>query len=157
MLLNLTKFESVREGAKLQARLIDHTLPTLPDNTVFVSVPTIRTHIRQRGFDHAWLIAREVAKRRGARSAEIVGRIGRHVQHGTTRSQRQKQAAESYRVKRRLSADTTYIIVDDVYTTGYTVKYVAKALRDAGAGDVWVAVTARQPWSDPRLLGNDTI
>lgn len=147
-LIDKTKFESVRQGCIVQARLINSILPTLPERTVIVPVPTIRRHIRQRGYDHSLLIAREIAKSRDVVAQPLVKRRASYVQHGSSRSDRRRQAAESYTVTDVLSSDVTYIIIDDVFTTGYTVKYVAKALRQAGAGDVWVVVTARQPWSD---------
>jgi len=37
-----------------------------------------------------------------------------------------------------------YLLVDDVMTTGSTLKYAARALKQAGASQVWVAVIARQ-------------
>lgn len=154
-LIDATKFESVRAGCAIQARLLDQVLPVLPAGAVIVPVPTIRTHIRQRGYDHSLMIARELAKRRGATCSAVVKRRGHSVQHGATRSARRKQAADSYWVDTRLAGDATYVIVDDVFTTGYTVQYMARALRAAGAGDVWVAVTARQPWSEPRQLASD--
>jgi predicted amidophosphoribosyltransferase len=48
-------------------------------------------------------------------------------------------------VTRNINEDACYLLVDDVVTTGATIKYAAKALKDAGAGDVWVAAIARQP------------
>ena len=36
------------------------------------------------------------------------------------------------------------IKIDDILTTGATIKYASLALRDAGAKHIWVAVVARQ-------------
>ncbi|MET0980124.1 MAG: phosphoribosyltransferase family protein [Candidatus Saccharimonadales bacterium] len=37
------------------------------------------------------------------------------------------------------------MLIDDVVTTGATIKYAAESLRQAGATQIWVAVIARQP------------
>jgi len=38
------------------------------------------------------------------------------------------------------------LIVDDVFTEGFTIREVAKALLDAGADEVSEIVLAREPW-----------
>lgn len=144
-LVSASKFGSSRAGCDMQAELIDDILPKLPDNTVVVPVPTIARHIRERGYGHAERIARTLARRRGVVASELIGRRVQYVQHGATRSERKRQAADSYAVKSKIDSGATYLLVDDVFTTGFTVQYVAQALRDAGASDVWVAVTSRQP------------
>jgi len=38
----------------------------------------------------------------------------------------------------------TYIILDDIVTTGATVSEAARVLREAGATSVWVVAVAKQ-------------
>lgn len=147
-LVSASKFGSNRAGCDAQAELLDRILPRLPDNTVVVPVPTIARHIRERGYGHAERIARTLARRRGVSSIECIGRKTQYIQHGSSRSDRKRQAANSYFVNLNIDPAATYLLVDDVYTTGFTMHYVAQALRDAGASDVWIAVTSRQPIDD---------
>lgn len=144
-LVSVSKFDSVRAGCDMQAELLDDVLPALPERTVVVPIPTIARHIRQRGYGHAERIAEQLAKRRGAQYSPALKRAVQHVQQGATRAQRKKQAAESYTVDKQLDPETTYLLVDDVYTTGFTMRYASEVLKDAGAQDIWVAVTSRQP------------
>ncbi len=144
-LVAVSKFNANRSGCDAQAGLINHILPSLPTGTVIVPVPTIAKHIRQRGYGHAERIARQLARLRGVQSRRVVGRNAQFVQHGANRTTRQKQAKSSYILTEKLEPNVTYVIVDDVFTTGFTTQYVAQTLRDGGASDVWVAVTSRQP------------
>ncbi|MNH40046.1 DNA utilization protein GntX [compost metagenome] len=69
----------------------------------------------------------------------------RTKQRDANRAVRAAQAKRAF--KARSSTDShCYLLIDDVVTTGATIKYAAKALRDAGAKDVWVAAIARQPF-----------
>ena len=144
-LVSVSKFESQRRGCEVQAELLHAVMPKLQGSIVVVPVPTIARHIRQRGYGHAEKIAKTLAHLRGYVYSPVVERQKQYVQHGSKRKDRERQATESYAVAIKLPSDSTYLVVDDVYTTGFTSQYVAKALRDAGARRVYVAITSRQP------------
>lgn len=143
-LVDLSKFESIRGGCKVQAELLSDTLPSLPLCTTIVPVPTIARHVRQRGYGHTEKIAAHLGSLRQRPVAQIVKRINNHVQHGASRAERFRQAAQSYRVDGKLDPEGIYVLIDDVYTTGATMQAVATVLKKAGAGHIWVAVTTRQ-------------
>lgn len=137
------KFERARESYKVLASLLHFVLPILPTDVVVVPVPTIRRHIRLRGYDHTALVAREFARLRRLPYATHIQRATTTSQFGKSRRIRQDQARHAFRCDSVLAK--VYLLVDDIFTTGATIEYAAKALRDAGAADVWVAVLARQP------------
>ena len=144
-LIDASKFDSIREGCDVQAELLHSVLPTFPANTRLVPVSTIRPHIRRRGYGHVERIARRLADIRGCAVDSSIVRITNSVQHGATKSARLKQAKMAFDLKGTVSDDVTYIILDDVYTTGATIDAVARLLRNAGAKHIWIAVTSRQP------------
>lgn len=150
-LINDYKFERVKAAHVALADLLDAVLPLLPSNVVVVPVPTIPTHIRQRGYDHAALVARRLAKLRKLPYQPVVRRQANTKQRGASRKDRFQQAKVSFGCKGSLPANKVYLLIDDVITTGATMQYAAKALHDAGASDVWVAAIARQPLDKPRL------
>ena len=146
-LIDESKYNSRRIGCSHQASLLDEAVPHLPQDTVVVPVPTIRPHIRQRGYGHSELIARSFAGRRRLSYEPFVRRLGSHVQQGSSLKERIAQAKVSY-VAVAATSGKTILLIDDVYTTGSSVRYAAQALRDAGAKEVWAAVTARQSLDD---------
>ena len=143
-LVGLYKFSRSRAAYKVIGDLLLAVLPELPDNTVIVPVPTVSGHIRERGYDHMLLIAKYVVKKRNLICQQLVGRKTATKQRQSTAIQRAKQAKSAFEVRGEVYDDKIYLIIDDVVTTGATIKYAAKALRDAGAKNVWVAVVARQ-------------
>lgn len=142
-LLDQYKFEHARSASETLAKLLDSTLPLLPDDIVVVPVPTIRKHIRQRGFDHTALFAQKFARRRGMKYQHAIERITSTTQLGKGLKERRVQAQQAFRCN--AIASGAYLLVDDIFTTGATARYAAQVLRDAGATEVWLAIIARQP------------
>ena len=144
-LVAASKFNSAKSGCKRQAQMLDETLPTLPSETIIVPVPTIARHIRTRGYGHAERIAKDLARRRQLSYQKLVSRQAQFVQHGATKKQRLKQAKQSYKLKHQPVDGATYLLIDDVYTTGATLDSIARLLNKAGVSrtNIWVAVTSR--------------
>jgi len=64
---------------------------------------------------------------------------------GATKRAREIQAAAAFAARGSIDTDQPYLLIDDVYTTGATIRHAAQQLVDAGASAVWVAVICRQP------------
>lgn len=144
-LVGLYKFERMRSAHKALGNLLIDKLPELPGDTIIVPVPTVASHIRERGYDHLALIAKYVAKHGGRLAYRPVLYRQTHTkQRQATAKQRELQAKSAFGVREALDSEPTYLLIDDVVTTGSTIKYAAKALRSAGAKHIWVAVIARQ-------------
>lgn len=138
------KFERAASAAWTLADLLDKTIDVLPSDVTVTSIPTHPAHVRRRGYDHAGLVALEVARRRGLEYRRLLRRQAQVEQRGADRATRAAQA------KRAFSARTdnlrgTVLLIDDVFTTGATVRNGAAVLKKAGAEHVWVAVVACQP------------
>lgn len=137
------KFSRAKAAHRPLAQLLAMATPTLPPDTIVTAVPTVSAHIRQRGYDHAELIAREFARLGGYEYKRTLKRLTTTRQRGANRREREAQAKVAFCPVAPLTG--TYLLVDDVLTTGATLKYAASALRAGGAKDVWVSVIARQP------------
>lgn len=144
-LINSFKFENAEAAHQPLGDVLLAALPLLPKEVVIVPIPTVRAHVRQRGYDHALLLARYVAQKQGVTLSQALRRRTSTVQRGANRKERFKQAKEAFEVTGSLQGDTPYLLVDDVVTTGATLRYAAEALKEAGAVTVWAAAATRQP------------
>ena len=143
-LIGLYKFERAKSAYKSLGDLLLEILPELPVDTVIVPVPTTPSRIRERGYDHMLLITKYAAKARNLKCEQLVYRKTNTKQRQSTARQRSAQAKLAFAVRGSVDKTKTYLLIDDVVTTGSTIRYAAKALHDAGAKHVWVAVIARQ-------------
>lgn len=142
-LLARYKFKRVKSANAVLALLLHQALPELPAGVVVACVPTVRPHVRERGYDHAELMAKEFARLRGLTYHNPLRRATNTRQLGAARSVRLQQAKRAFFSKKAKAC--VYLLIDDVSTTGATVNYAAKALKDAGALGVWVATITREP------------
>lgn len=139
------KFTNAHAAYKPLTDLIHDRLPELPPNVTVVPIPTVSSHIRQRGYDHMLLIAKRLGKLRNIPVDTNLQRITNTKQRDASARQRKEQAKVAFQCRASLDADRIYLLIDDVITTGVTVKYATQALLDAGASTVWVATISRQP------------
>jgi len=144
--INRLKFQHTKQAARCLADLLHQSLPQLPKNTPVIPVPTVRAHIRQRGYDHLELIVRHFATLRSLPLLRAIERTSNATQHTVGRNTRAMQAQRAFRLKDGMQFNgETVLLVDDIVTTGSTLSAAAQLLKDAGA-IVWVATLAYQPY-----------
>jgi ComF family protein len=139
------KFQNMYAAYEPLGELLLQTIDQLPSDTIVVPIPTVASHMRERGYDHTVLLAKYIAKHRNIRMRRLVVRATCTKQRDANRSQRIAQAKVAFRISGKIDTTAPYLLIDDVVTTGATIRYAAQTLRDAGAQEVWVAVIARQP------------
>jgi len=144
-LIGSYKFRNTKAASRILASLLDAHLPQLPDTTIIVPIPTVASHIRERGYDHILLIARRLATLRSLPIRSVIIRKNTKTQHHANRHDRMIQALSAFSIHGSVDPSATYLIIDDIVTTGATIEYAALLLKEAGAKTIWVAAIARQP------------
>jgi ComF family protein len=138
------KFKSERAIAKTFAEMLDQTLPKLAPDTVVVPVPTASAHVRQYGFDHTKLLAKKLARRRRLTYASLLVRTHNQTQHMLTQREREKAAETAFRLARSGPLPRRILLIDDVVTTGATLRAARKILRQAGVKNIKTSVICYQ-------------
>lgn len=145
--INGLKFSNVKACARVCAELLDASLPVLPEHTTIVPVPTVRSHIRRRGYDQVELIAQHFAALRGLTITRALKRVGKTTQHTADRATREVQAVDAFTMSLH-SIDTInngpILLLDDIITTGSTVLAASQLLAQPNR-HIWVAALAYQP------------
>lgn len=114
----------------------------LPD-AVIIPVPAAPHRVAARGYDQAVLLARQLAHVRQAPMHTALVRVrNTTAQARLTKQQRQRNVHDAF-AWRAPRAPHTVILVDDVCTTGATLRAAIAVLRRAGTTYVHVAVVAR--------------
>lgn len=139
------KFGRVRSLARPLALLLDDCLPYFSNPPVVVNVPTAPARIRARGYDHALLLARQLAQIRGWQHIELLRRVGSERQVGASRQTRLEQLEAAFRpIRQSYIVGGHILLVDDVVTTGATLSVAAKTLKQAGAKSISAITVAHK-------------
>lgn len=141
--------------AKFIAKCIDECEVSC-DIISWVPVSALRRHMR--GYDQAYLLARELAKLRGTECVRLL----RKTRHNRAQSsiqdaaKRKRNAAGAYKcTAAELVRGKCILLVDDIVTTGATLSSAAAVLKAAGAASVEAATVARAEKRSEKKLQTD--
>ena len=154
-LIHLFKYAKIETLAAPLSRFLVRAMPRDQQFDVIVAMPMHWRKRWERGFNQAELLARPLAKRYGLKLASNLRRT-RYTkpQAGLTESERQQNLKDSFRVKKpEQIARKRVLLIDDVFTTGATLRAAAGVLKRAGAAHVSALTLARV---DQRNIGSDS-
>jgi predicted amidophosphoribosyltransferase len=139
------KYRNHRAVAPLFAEVLLARLRAIPDIgriDVVTWVPTTRERRIARGHDQAETLARIVGRTLGVPVRKLLER--ETVGHQTGHSREQRLVGVALRA-RTMSVSSTVLVIDDVVTTGATMRMAKRALHLAGASRVICAAVAATP------------
>lgn len=153
--IKVFKFEDIRALGPVLAALFNVEAMRRSDVDLVVPVPLHRSRSRARGYNQSELLGRLLSRRLGVEFRNDVLVRTRDTTPQTeqpTAVARQQSLAGVFEVRRGVARSAAkninglrVLLVDDVFTTGSTVKSCAGALKSAGASWVGIAVLAVQP------------
>lgn len=106
-------------------------------------VPSTKAAFRRRGFSQSADLAARVAQLLGMKEEILVLKGELRDLRGLSKSERKQETERAYRLKEGVHIGERVLIIDDVLTTGATLNTLTRLLKEAGAGEVRVAVLAR--------------
>jgi predicted amidophosphoribosyltransferase len=133
-----------RDGRRLVAPLADGLtgLAELGPDALVSWIPTSGSRRRRRGFDQAELLARALARRLDRPCRPVLRRLPGPSQTGRSRAERAANVAFRAMPTRPVR---NLVVIDDVCTTGATIRAARDALTAAACTDVRFVVVARTP------------
>lgn len=150
-----------RDLAGPLAALLSRALAAVPVGDVacrpvLVTVPGSRATAAERGGDHVLRLARRAGAAAGLRVAPGVLSLARHKHDsaGLDAVARARNLAGAFAARPAPSggrSDATVVIVDDIVTTGATIREAARALRAAGWRVAGAAVVTATPLRSPAV------
>lgn len=143
-LLHEYKYNNKRAFCKVLAQIVSNNIDNTGRSYIIVPLPPSSKHRRQRGYDHILNIVRHLSKMTNCEYEMVLKRKTNFRQVGADRQTRFTQAENAFISRYPLSPDRTYIIFDDVITTGATITSAVRALRSGGARKIQIlAITHR--------------
>ncbi|MCX6740108.1 MAG: ComF family protein [Candidatus Parcubacteria bacterium] len=112
---------------------------------IFIPVPLHKKRLLLRGFNQSELIALQLKEATGIEVSNIIERIkNTQTQINLKRSERQQNVKEAFCLKSNFDNTKKAILIDDVITTGSTLKECAQALYQAGFTEIYGLVIAQR-------------
>lgn len=150
-LIQAFKFNNQRQ---LLGRIVEISRPRLLDwltdrarrAPILVPTPMAAGRLFRRGYNHAYLIAREYARALDAPVApDICSRTRQtRAQYNLTIEERRANLRGAFRLDRPESVrGRDVIIFDDIFTTGSTVRELARTIKKGKPNAIFVAVIAK--------------
>ncbi len=122
-------------GGRLGKMMVAALASELPAVDLVVPVPLYPKRARQRGYNQAAILAEVAARAVRAQSREVLRRvIDTGSQRGRSRQERFEELSGAFEIGRKSDvAGRTILLVDDVVTTGATMRQCATTLRSRDA------------------------
>ncbi|RFA31176.1 hypothetical protein CAI21_00530 [Alkalilimnicola ehrlichii] len=145
-LIKALKFDASLAAARLLGELMGRTLAKTGNRQAdaIVPVPLHKTRLRERGYNQATELAKQVRKYIPASLRTDLIERSRHtqIQSELPAKARRGNVRGAFRLK-KANVPPRVAVLDDVMTTGCTVNEIAKLLKRAGAEQVEIWVVAR--------------
>lgn len=142
-LINCYKYQSIRTCGWVFAELLGDLFGGFLQGKIVVPLPTIKKHVRERGFDHTGRLAVDLSRACGGEVRKVIERKNNSVQVGASMDLRKKQAKMAYVACSDIDTEASYVLVDDIWTTGSSMTSACMELQKVGVKDISIIVLAK--------------
>ncbi len=130
------KYEHIFAAADICGQWLVPIFQRFPsDKTVFIPVPLHNSRLRERGFNQAELICRAAGD--AVETRLLVRSTKTTSQALLSEEDRHKNVFGVFSAVNTCDSEVNYVVVDDVVTSGSTLRDCARALRGAGAQKIF--------------------
>ncbi len=138
------KFGARMDRARIMAEALLGPLNSIDNQTPIIPMPLHPKRLKSRGYNQAYEIARIISKKQNRRLFSEVLIRTKHtaMQAELHEKQRSANVRAAFAVNGEIDVNTV-IVLDDVMTTGQTMRSVSKCLLKAGVKEVIGVVFAR--------------
>ncbi|HEY3275649.1 MAG TPA: ComF family protein [Syntrophorhabdaceae bacterium] len=145
--LHSFKFEKRKDVGRLLVALIKDKVASFSGRfDTIIPIPVTEKRLKARGFNQSFVIGEEISRITGLPVAPgiLVKTQETLDQYSLSKTERRKNIKGVFSVLDRACIEgKRVLLVDDLFTTGYTMKEAAQALKKEKAGDVAVFALAR--------------
>lgn len=141
-LISELKYRDNPRAAKMLGEALREALIALTEDSeltqvLLVPIPLFASRQKERGFNQMERILRHVLPLPNHTLSSALVKVRETLpQTKLSREARLQNLRGAFSVREPLSGEFTYVIVDDVTTTGATLAEATRALREAGARDI---------------------
>ena len=139
---NLTDLKTVLDDLFYEGIIQKEALhKVLGSNSVLVPIPLYKSKIRKRGYNQSQILAKGLGKRLNISVLDCLERVrDTKTQVGLKKEEREENIKGAFKIKNQKSKIKNFkvvFLIDDVVTSGATLKEAAKVLKKAGVEKVF--------------------
>jgi len=131
---------------ELVEKAFERREPYVPEDMVITFVPMFKKREKQRGFNQAELIAKELGQITNREVVPLLEKIkDTPSQTELNKEERVKNVRDSFQIKKEVNCPKNVLIVDDIWTSGATMEECARILKKSGVEIIRGFTLARTP------------
>jgi ComF family protein len=137
--IHLVKFHAHKKSAELLNSLLQRYLNSLPEDTyLIIPIPLSAKRQRERGHNQVLTVLQHIVNTRYEISSDtLLRRVHTTPQSGLKKQERMRNLRNAFLYKEKNHLLGKHIIIlDDVITTGSTLREAKNALRESGAASI---------------------
>lgn len=139
------KYNKNKDLSKLFSDLVYEKIKNIKDKIdIITSIPIHKEKLKTRGFNQAELFAKRISYKTRWKYLEIIERVkNTKAQFSLNILERKENLKDAFIINKKNIENKNVVLVDDIYTTGTTIKEACIELKKSGVNKIYIIVIAR--------------